>query len=669
MNRLQYEKSPYLQQHKENPVDWFAWGEEAFAKAKAEDKPVFLSIGYSTCHWCHVMERESFEDMEVAELLNRSFVSIKVDREERPDIDAVYMNVCQSMTGSGGWPLTILMTPEQKPFFAGTYFPKQNRYGVAGLMELLTQVERLWQERREELTEAGERVTVFLQQTEESRTGTPTKALLRQGAEELMERFDPLWGGFGTAPKFPMPHVLLFLLRLAEAEGEAAWRTAAEKTLEAMAQGGIFDQIGGGFSRYSTDATWLLPHFEKMLYDQAGLVLAYLEGYRQTGRQLYRRIAEKTLAYVLRELTGETGGFFCGQDADSDGIEGKYYGLTPQELKPILGETAAAFCSRYHITEEGNFHGRSIPNRIGEKIEEEQEEQWESALASVEKYRREREQLHKDDKCLTAWNGWMIAAFARASRLLGEETYGNAAKRAAAFVEKQLTEETGRLYLRYREGEAAYQGQLEDYACYAYGLLELYGATLELSYLERAAELAELAEVWFGAETGGGYLYAADGEQLIQRPKEVYDGAMPSGNSVLGLVYGRLAALTGERLWQERQEKQLTFLAGALERVPSGAAFGALALAEALYPGMELVCVSAEEQPSAALLSFLQKREGIAVLWKTRKNQERLAKLAPWTAAYPIPSAGEVYYLCRGRQCFAPQREIKALEKALEKEG
>ena len=668
MNRLQYEKSPYLQQHKENPVDWFAWGEEAFAKAKREDKPVFLSIGYSTCHWCHVMERESFEDMEVAELLNRSFVSIKVDREERPDIDAVYMNVCQSMTGSGGWPLTILMTAEQKPFFAGTYFPKRNKYGVAGLMELLTQVERLWQERREELTEAGERMTAFLQEGE-SRKGTPTKALLRRGAEELMERFDPIWGGFGTAPKFPMPHVLLFLLRMGEAEGEAAWRMAAEKTLEAMAQGGIFDQIGGGFSRYSTDEKWLLPHFEKMLYDQAGLVLAYLEGYRQTGRQFYRRVAEKTLAYVLRELTEETGGFFCGQDADSDGIEGKYYGLTPQELKPILGEATAAFCSRYHITQEGNFHGMSIPNRIGEKIEEEKEEQWETLLALVEKYRRGREHLHKDDKCLTAWNGWMIAAFAKASKILGEETYRKAAKRAADFVEKQLTDETGRLYLRYREEEAAYQGQLEDYACYAYGLLELYGATLEISYLERAAELAELAEAWFGAEAGGHYLYASDGEQLIQRPKEVYDGAMPSGNSVLGLVYGRLAALTGERIWQERQEKQLTFLAGALEAVPSGAAFAALALAEVLYPGMELVCVSAEEKPSAALLSFLQKREGIAVLWKTEKDQERLVKLAPWTAAYPIPSEGEVYYLCRGRQCFAPQREIKALEKALEKEG
>lgn len=668
MNCLQYEKSPYLLQHKNNPVDWFAWKEEAFAKAKREDKPVFLSIGYSTCHWCHVMEGESFEDKEVAELLNRGFVAIKVDREERPDIDAVYMGVCQMMTGSGGWPLTILMTPEQKPFFAGTYFPKWSKYGMPGLMELLAQVEKLWKTNRKKLLETGEKIAELLQREAPALQAVPTPALLQQGAVELLQRFDREWGGFGVAPKFPTPHNLLFLLRYGRAEGNEMALSAVEKTLDSMALGGMFDHIGGGFSRYSTDEKWLVPHFEKMLYDNALLAYVYLEGYRQTGRNFYRIVAEKTLDYVLRELTDEEGGFFCGQDADSEGVEGKYYVFTPKELCPILEEDTVEFCRYFHITEEGNFDGKSIPNRLREEPSEEKNEKMEGLCQKVYEYRKQRMILHKDDKILTSWNGLMIGAFAKAGFFLRNAAYLDAAKKAVVFMEKRLTDEKGRLYLRYREGDAAYQGQLDDYAFYAFGLLELYETTFDLRYLERAAQLAEMMLKWFGEEKGGLYLYAKDGEQLIHRPKETYDGALPSGNSVAGYVFAKLAALTGEPKWMAERDKQLSFLAGAMEGMPSGHCFGLLAMGEVLYPAAELICVSAKEKPSVAFLDFLlENREmGLSVLCKTKENRNRLGQIAPFTADYPIPDVGEVYYLCRGQHCFSPQKNLKELQRLME---
>ena len=667
MNHLQYEKSPYLLQHKNNPVDWFAWKEEAFAKAKREDKPVFLSIGYSTCHWCHVMEKESFEDTEAAALLNRSFVSIKVDREERPDVDIVYMNVCQMLTGSGGWPLTILMTPEQKPFYAGTYFPKWSRYGMPGLMELLTRVETLWKNDRGKLLETGEKIAEFLQSEEQTPLGQPTRALLQKGAAELLQRFDENWGGFGTAPKFPTPHNLLFLLRYGKAEKENAALFAVEKTLDAMALGGMFDHIGGGFSRYSTDEKWLVPHFEKMLYDNALLAYTYLEGYRQTKRGFYRVIAEKTLDYILRELTDVEGGFYCGQDADSDGVEGKYYVFTPQEIQEVLGKDVAEFCRHFHIRKEGNFDGKSIPNRLGERPLDERDESMEQLCRKVYDYRKKRSILHLDDKILTAWNGLAIAAFAKAGFLLGNTTYQAAAEKAAAFIEKQLTDENGRLYLRYREGDAAHQGQLDEYAFYAFGLLELYEATFHLPYLERAAQLAENVLEWFGAENGGLYFSAKDGERLIQRPKEVYDGALPSGNSVAGYVFARLAALTAEPKWLAEREKQLSFLAGAMEKMPSAQCFGLFAMGDVLYPAMELVCVSAEQKPSKEFLDFLRKNQemGLSALLKTKDNEKQLEKLAPFTAEYPIPDTGEIYFLCREQHCFAPQRELEKLRELM----
>lgn len=539
---------------------------------------------------------------------------------------------------------------------------------MPGLMELLAQVEKLWKTDRKKLLETGEKIAELLQREAPALQAAPTPALLQQGAAELLQRFDREWGGFGVAPKFPTPHNLLFLLRYGRAEGNEITLSAVEKTLDSMALGGMFDHIGGGFSRYSTDEKWLVPHFEKMLYDNALLAYVYLEGYRQTGKSFYRTVAEKTLDYVLRELTDEEGGFFCGQDADSEGVEGKYYVFTPTELRPILGEDTAEFCRYFHITDEGNFDGKSIPNRLREEPSQEKNEKMEHLSQKVYEYRTQRTILHKDDKILTSWNGLMIGAFAKAGFVLKNESYFSAAKKAVAFIENRLTDEKGRLYLRYRDGEAAHQGQLDDYAFYAFGLLELYETTFHLRYLEQAAQLAEMMLEWFGEEKGGLYLYAKDGEQLIHRPKETYDGALPSGNSVAGYVFAKLAALTGEPKWMEERDKQLSFLAGAMEGMPSGHCFGLLAMGEVLYPAMELICVSAEEKPSAAFLAFLgESREmRLSVLFKNKENQERLAKIVPFTANYPIPDGGEVYYLCRGQHCFVPQKDLKELHRLME---
>ena len=440
MNHLNHEKSPYLLQHAENPVDWYPWCDEAFALAAERDIPIFLSIGYSTCHWCHVMAHESFEDPEVAEILADGFVAVKVDREERPDIDSVYMSVCQAMTGSGGWPLTIIMTPDKKPFFAGTYFPKHNRFGSPGLIELLNAVSDKWAANRKSLLEQSDVVVDFLKAREAAgssaggRTGsgddstdnaaadsgaqnqTDPCALIEGGLAYFTKTFDKKNGGFGASPKFPSPHNLLFLMGQKGRKGEK-YLTMAEKTLEQMYRGGIFDHIGGGFSRYSTDEKWLVPHFEKMLYDNALLLLTYSQAWQETGSSLYRYVAERTAAYVKRELTDPEGGFYCGQDADSDGAEGKYYVFTPEEIRSLLHlEPAASFCARYDITPGGNFEGKSIPNLLSA-------DNWtalpdEDLLRILQEYRLERTVLHRDDKVLTSWNGLMIAALAKSARQL-----------------------------------------------------------------------------------------------------------------------------------------------------------------------------------------------------------------------------------------------------------
>ena len=665
-NHLQTEKSPYLLQHSDNPVDWFPWCDEAFAKARSENKPVFLSIGYSTCHWCHVMAHESFEDPEIAALLNRGFVSVKVDREERPDIDAVYMSVCQALTGSGGWPLTVIMTPEQKPFFAGTYFPKHSMYGRTGLYELLLQIEERWRTDPGKMIQAGDTITAYLR-APETAPGQPSDRLLRQGVFLLKKSFDSVWGGFGRAPKFPTPHNLLFLLRFSALTQDKKALEMAEQTLAAMAHGGIFDQIGGGFSRYSTDERWLAPHFEKMLYDNALLTCAYLEAFRLTADPFYRSVARLTISYVLRELTGPDGGFCCGQDADSDGVEGKYYVFTPGEVCSVLGpKDGRRFCEWFHITEEGNFEGQSIPNRIGgDRL---RSPEIETLCRKMLAYRQNRTSLHRDDKVLTSWNSMMAAALAKASFVCGDPFYLNIARSTVLFVETKLSTPDGRLLVRYRDGEAAFAGQLDDYAYYCAALLEMYQATWETGYLKLAVRYAEQMVRRFSCgENGGFYLYADDAQQLISRPVETYDGAIPSGNSVAGHVLTTLAALTGEEMWRKERDRQLGFLAAAAANAPSAHCHALSAMCSVLYPSAELVCVSAEAEMPEEAREFLRTGcyPGLTVLFKNRENQEQLGELAPFTGAYPVPETGTRYYLCRQSSCSEPVEEISELKKLL----
>lgn len=662
MNQLHTQKSPYLLQHADNPVDWFPWGKEAFQKALDEDKPVFLSIGYSTCHWCHVMAHESFEDAEVAKLLNRDFVSIKVDREERPDIDAVYMTVCQALTGSGGWPLTIMMTPKQKPFFAGTYFPKRRRYGQPGLMELLKQAAMLWKTDREQLLEAGDQITAAIGLNQPAGRQEPSRALLHKAYRQFFSQFDRTWGGFGPAPKFPSPHNLLFLMRYAGVEPQPNALHMAETTLQAMDRGGIHDQFGGGFSRYSTDEKWLAPHFEKMLYDNALLLLSYLYAYQVTKNQAYADTARRTADYILRELTDPQGGFYCGQDADSDGVEGKYYVFTPDEVQSVLGEKdGKEVCRLYGIAEGGNFEGKSIPNRIGQTTSPLPAD--DERLQKLRQYRLSRTRLHKDDKVLLSWNAWTILALAKAGQVLGEEGYGNAAVKAARFIEESMTNERNRLFLRWRDGEAAHDGQLEDYAVYALALTELYRLTFSVHNLEQALLRArQMVALFEDKEHGGYYITATDAEPLIARPKETYDGAIPSGNAVAAMVLQRLAGLTGEPFWQEATHRQFVFLAGEIERYPAGHSFSLLALADALYAHRELICVKDKGVPEE-LQRYLTTHpaDNLHILLKTKENAETLAKCAPFTADYPVPENGEAWYLCENGACQAPVQAFRNL--------
>ena len=636
------------------------------------------------------MERESFENREIAQLLNREYICVKVDREERPDIDSVYMSVCQAMNGQGGWPLTIIMTPDGRPFFSGTYFPPRARYGRIGLDGLLAAAAKQWKEKREKLLDSADQIEAFLKEQEQLTVSSePGPEIVSQAYRQFAGSFDKQNGGFGGAPKFPAPHNLMFLMEYGIREDRPEALSMAETTLTQMYRGGIFDHIGGGFSRYSTDERWLVPHFEKMLYDNALLVMAYVKAYALTGRKLYGCAAEMVLKYIEAELTDPQGGFYCGQDADSDGVEGKYYVFTPEEINEILGtKQGKAFCRNYGITGPGNFEGKSIPNLLGNEAYEsvceerpgaeeedgrsksrrEADEVYEKLYA----YRRKRTRLHKDDKILVSWNGWMISACAKAGAVLGEKKYVDMAVRAEEFIRTALVR-NGRLLVRYRDGEAAGEGKLDDYACYSLALLELYRVTFRTDYLDRAAGWADkMVEQFLDRERGGFFLNAKDAERLIVRTKETYDGAMPSGNSAAARVLQHLAQLTGEAKWQEALEGQLKYLAGAMEGYPYGHSYALLTMLDVLYPSRELVCTLSsgccgdERVKLTNQLAYLaQTVPGLAVIVKTEENRDALKKLAPYTRDYPIPEAGNLFYLCSGKSCMPPVPELSKLYEKL----
>ena len=587
-NMLRNEKSPYLLQHAENPVNWYPWCDEAFQKAKDEDKPIFLSIGYSTCHWCHVMAHESFEDPEVAELLNKIFISIKVDREERPDIDGIYMSVCQMMTGSGGWPLTIFMTPDKKPFFAGTYFPKENRFGRIGLVELVNRIKDHWTMQKGELIRSADKVTLALQNmTAESPGDKLNQKNLRDTFNQLKKRFDYKYGGFGERPKFPTPHNLLFLLRYWKRTGNEEALEMVEKTLIAMRRGGIYDHIGFGIHRYSTDSIWLVPHFEKMLYDQALVAIAAIETYQATSKQEFRDFAEEIFTYVLRDMTSPEGGFYSAEDADSEGEEGKFYVWTKKEIEQILDKELAEIAFYvFNMQDAGNYleeatnvntgnnilHLTNSIQKISERLNLSVKE-LESKLKEIRQklfhIREKRVHPHKDDKILTDWNGLMIAAFAKGSQVFQEKKYLDSAIKASNFILDVLRKKDGRLLHRFREENADIDAYLTDYAFLTWGLIELYEATFDVRYIKDALELNEfLLEHYWDDHIGGFYLTADDSEELITRQKEIYDGAIPSGNSVALLNLLRLSYITGNTELEEKADTLIRVFADKIRNTP-----------------------------------------------------------------------------------------------------
>lgn len=656
-NRLSTEKSPYLLQHKDNPVNWYPWCDDAFAEARARDIPILLSIGYSTCHWCHVMARESFENEKIAEFLNDNFVCIKVDREERPDIDAVYMSVCQALTGSGGWPLNVFLTAEQKPFYAGTYFPPESGYGRIGFYELLSRIAHLWNTNREALYSSGSEIMAAV--SENARvSGEPGKSLFNRAYGIFRETYDPAYGGFGRAPKFPSSHNLMFLMDYSCLENSQSAMDMAENTLKNMYRGGIFDHIGGGFSRYSTDEKWLVPHFEKMLYDNALLIMSYTAAFKITKNPLYEDIIRRTADYILRELTSPDGGFYCGQDADSDGVEGKYYLLSRGDAVSVLGEDdGGRFCSIYNIPDSG----MGIPNRIGAPGTE-----WardDERLKKLYNFRRERTHLVTDDKILTSWSSWAIIALARAGYALQEKRYTEAALKCHTFIDTFLTSDDV-LFHRYRDGEAAYPGQLDDYAVYSLALTELYKTSYSPEYLRRAACLARKMTELFQDEGGGLCMTARDGEKLIMRPKETYDGAIPSGNSVAGMVLSKLSCLTGDTFFTDAAHRQLKFLAGAAYDYPAGFTFALSAMLPFVYPRKDLVCVSSENAvpPELKTLSSERYTPCLTTLFKSPENGKLLADCSPFTADYPIPPSGRLWYLCENGACKPPETDFKDLK-------
>lgn len=668
-NRLIKEKSPYLLQHAYNPVQWYPWGEEAFMRARQEDKPVFLSIGYSTCHWCHVMGRESFENREVAAILNRGYIAVKVDREERPDIDAVYMAVCQAMTGQGGWPLTIVMAPDGKPFFAATYLPARAKWGMYGLVELLPFLLQEWKNNRGALSENGERLLQALRDAgEESCCGEPSMALAHRAYQTYCETFDTQNGGFGGAPKFPVPHQLLFLLRYAQMNQDAVQAVPmAEKTLTQMYRGGLFDHLGGGFSRYATDRRWLIPHFEKMLYDNALLSYVYLEAHQITGKEEYLEAAQKTLDYLLRELKSEDGGFYCGQDADSGGTEGGFYVFTQEEIMEQLGEeNGKLFCDFFGITRQGNFEGKNILNLLSHHRDRRTAEELAPLIHQMYRYRAARMPLHKDDKILCAWNGLAIAALAKAYIVTQDKSYLNAAVRAQAFLDARLSDGR-RLFIRYRDGETAGEGILDDYAFAVFGLLELYQAGFQAEYLEKAVFWAQtMTELFADQQQGGLYLYARDARPLILRPKETYDGALPSGNSVAAYVYERLARITGEPMWEDLLNRQMEFLAGEIQSYPAGSSFALLALLHVMAPAKKLVCLYPEEAQMKELRILAAQFPDLAVLVLTGENREEILRAAPMAKEYFRDTAQPRFYYCQGNHCHPPVSHPEEIRQWLE---
>jgi hypothetical protein len=681
-NRLANETSPYLRQHADNPVEWYPWGEEALQLAQAEDKPILLSIGYAACHWCHVMAHESFEDEATAEIMNRHFINVKVDREERPDLDAIYMNAVVLLNnGQGGWPMTVFLTPDGKPFYGGTYFPPTPRYGMPSFPQLLQGIANFWHNRRDEVEKSVAEIHQHLQQNalvQNLGQGQLEDSIFERALSVLLRRFDHDKGGFGQAPKFPPSMIIEFLLRmrLQKNDGMAGDSLAlhmAEHTLKMMAYGGMYDQLGGGFARYSTDNDWLVPHFEKMLYDNALLARVYLHAWQVTGNTLYKRITEETLDFVARELRHESGGFYSSYDADSEGEEGKFYVWSAQEIRQILGDEAELFMRYYDVTEGGNWEGHNILNMKSEPEEVaqslgldmvEMEQHLAAAKAKLYDVRAQRVWPGLDDKVLTAWNGLMLAAFAEAGRVLKRADYTAVAQQNAQFLHETMRRENGRLLRTWKAGsQAKYNGYLEDYAYLADGLLALYQSSFEEKWFVWARELAEMMLAHFRDEENGGFYDTSDDhEALIQRPKDVQDNATPSANAMAAQVLLKLSLYTGDGRYWDITERMVAAMSEWMVRAPSGFAHWLSAAAFILGEPQEVAIAG---KPGAAdteaLLDVLYRAYRPNVVVAVGKDGEQVELLRE----RPLRDNRATAYVCRRFVCQQPVTEPEALGQQL----
>ncbi|GIV96795.1 MAG: thioredoxin domain-containing protein [Herpetosiphonaceae bacterium] len=677
-NRLINETSPYLLQHAYNPVDWYPWGQEALEHARREDKPILLSIGYSACHWCHVMERESFEDEETARMMNEHFVNIKVDREERPDLDSLYMAAVQAMTGHGGWPMTVFLTPEGEPFFGGTYFPPEPRYGMPSFKQVLLAVVDAYKNRRNEVTKSANELTLHLQLLGEMpEKQAELKPLLVANAFEMLSRqFDENYGGFGRAPKFPQPMALEVVLRHYHRTGAERALAMLQRTLTEMAYGGIYDQLGGGFHRYSVDERWLVPHFEKMLYDNALLSRLYLETYLVTGEPLFRRIAEETIDYILRDMTAPEGGFYSTEDADSEGEEGRFYTWTLQELRQVLGEDATVAAAYWDVSEAGNFEGRNIlhvqhdplefARQLAVSLEELQERVagWRRKLLEA---RSQRVRPGRDEKMLTAWNGLMLRSLAEAGRALRRDDYIEAARRNADFLLNHLRRD-GRLLRSYKDGQAKIKGFLDDYAFLIDGLLELYQATFELRWMREAKSLTEtMLQLFWDEERQIFFDTSTEHEQLISRPRDPFDNATPSGTSVAVDVLLRLAALLGEPAYMRTALSVLRGLSAGMVQLPSG--FGRLLAALDFYVSTpkEIAIIGEPDAPDTQRLIevvFGRYLPNKVVAGAAPDNREA-AELIPLLQDRPMLAGQATAYVCTNYTCKSPTADPDELARQL----
>ncbi len=716
-NLLSREKSPYLLQHADNPVHWYPWGDEAFAKAKAEDKPVFLSIGYSTCHWCHVMEHESFEDPAIAEVMNKYFVAVKVDREERPDVDNIYMKAVMSLTGSGGWPLSVFVTAQRKPFFGGTYFPPGSQWGRPGFKELLLSINDAWQNKRDELLQSSHAITQDLQAAsfggQIGGNAVVGEETLRHAYGQYVQRFDLRYGGFGTAPKFPASHNLSYLLRYWKRANELKALEMVEKTLMEMAKGGMYDHIGGGFHRYSTDQRWHIPHFEKMLYDQATLSKTYLEAYQATHKEEYARVAREIFEYVLRDMTGPQGGFYSAEDADSlepmderretkdDASfapppsslvkkEGAFYFWRYQETVEHLGKESAEIFNYYYGVEPhgnalsdplGEFSGKNILYRASGL--EETAKKFGKTPAQIKQIidesrrklfalRESRPRPHLDDKVLVDWNGLMISSLALGSRVFNEPKYREAAERSAQFILSSLVRKDGRLLHRYRDGEAGILGMLEDYAFFIHGLIDLYEATFKEGYLREAKRLTEdMIQLFRDDKEGGFFLTATDAEKLLVREKEIYDGAIPSGNAIAALDLLRMGRLTLNREWEKKAEEYFKTFGRELSSGPSAYAQSLMALDFAVGPSKEIVLAGPKDDPQTwAMLKSLYARfiPNKVVLFRPLPDgaAKDILALVPFLADQQALGGRTTAYVCTNYHCEFPTNDIQKFEQLLD---